>query len=355
MTPAPPTLMRQPQVSVGSVLHLRVTSPPDRTESVVDLIENCPGTAHLAVLEGAAKRPTVGDLIIADVARESVDGLIHDLRYLAIDKDGGIAIENIDTAISGAAERAEDRAPGEGVDAVIWEEVVRRVDKDSILSWTYFVFLLLATTLAAIAVVLDSSILVIGAMVVGPEFGPVAAIAVGLVHRRMGLLRRSFVTLVVGFVIAIAGTTLLCLLAWAAGWIGPEVFDGERPLTGFIWRPDKWSFVVAFMAGVAGVLSLTSSKSGALVGVFISVTTVPAAGDFALALALGEAREMGGSAAQLGVNISAMLISGVITLFAQKMLRQPFLSIRERIPIGAGQSRSVSSADSPHTTEENQP
>jgi uncharacterized hydrophobic protein (TIGR00271 family) len=333
------------------VLHLRVTSPPDRTGAVVELLENCPGLAHLAVLENATRRPAMGDLIIADIARESVDELVHDLRELGIDKDGGIAIENIDTAISAAAEKAEADAPGEGADAVIWEEVVRRVDKDSVLSWTYVVFLFLATTLAAIAVILDSSILVIGAMVVGPEFGPVAAIAVGLVHGRAGLLRSSFVTLVVGFVVAIIGTTLLCLLAWAVGWIGPEVFDGERPLTGFIWRPDKWSFVVAFMAGVAGVVSLTSSKSGALVGVFISVTTVPAAGDFALALALGNGREMGGSAAQLGVNLAAMLLAGVLTLLAQKLLRQPFQSIRERIPARA----SVSSADSPARLEENQP
>lgn len=319
------------------------------------LIDSCPGTAHLAVVEGAAKRPTRGDLIIADVARESVDELVYDLRELGIDQDGGIAIENIDTAISAAAEKAEDDAPGEGADAVIWEEVVRRTSEDSVLSWTYVVFLFLATTLAAIAVILDSSILVIGAMVVGPEFGPIAAIAVGLVHGRSRLLRNSFVTLVVGFVIAIVSTTLLCLIAWAAGWIGPEVFDGERPLTGFIWRPDKWSFAVAFIAGVAGVLSLTTSKSGALVGVFISVTTVPAAGDFALALALGNPREMGGSATQLGVNLAAMLLAGVLTLLAQKLLRQPFQSIRERIPVGVDASRSVSSADSPVRTEENQP
>ena len=57
------------------------------------------------------------------------------------------------------------------------------------------------------------------------------------------------------------------------------------PLTGFIWQPDRWSFVVALLAGVAGTLSLTAGRSNALVGVFISVTTVPAAGNLALALA----------------------------------------------------------------------
>ena len=52
--------------------------------------------------------------------------------------------------------------------------------------------------------------------------------------------------------------------------------------------PDAFSFVVAVLAGIAGTLSLTSAKSGALVGVAISVTTVPAAANAAVALSYGE-------------------------------------------------------------------
>jgi hypothetical protein len=50
----------------------------------------------------------------------------------------------------------------------------------------------------------------------------------------------------------------------------------ERPLTSFIWNPDALSWIVGFLAGIAGMLALTSAKSGALVGVLISVTTIPA-------------------------------------------------------------------------------
>ena len=49
-----------------------------------------------------------------------------------------------------------------------------------------------------------------------------------------------------------------------------------RPLTEFISNPNFFSFFVAYLAGTAGVLSLTSAKSGALIGVLISVTTIPA-------------------------------------------------------------------------------
>lgn len=45
----------------------------------------------------------------------------------------------------------------------------------------------LATSLASIAIVLDSPILVIGAMVLGPEFVAIAALALALVRRRYSL------------------------------------------------------------------------------------------------------------------------------------------------------------------------
>jgi uncharacterized hydrophobic protein (TIGR00271 family) len=302
---------------MARVLHLRVTSPASLTSEVVELLDGCAGTANLAVVPGASIRPE-GDLVIADVARESAEEVIGGLRGLGIDRVGTIALEAVDTVVSVAAERAEDAAPGEGADAVIWEEVVDRVEEESTLAKTFVWFLTLATTLAAIAVVLDSAILVVGAMVVGPEFGPLAAIAVGLVHRRLDLVRRSVVTLAVGFAVAIAITTVASLLAWVGGWIDPSVLSRPRPLTGFIWTPDRWSFVVAFIAGIAGVLSLTSAKSRALVGVFISVTTVPAAGNFAVALAFWDVAAMGGSAAQLVINMSAIVLAGVMTLLVHK-------------------------------------
>lgn len=90
---------------------------------------------------------------------------------------------------------------------VVWAEVTQRAYEDSELNWTYSSFMTLATLIATIAIVLDSQILVIGAMVLGPEFGAVVALGVALVRRRFTLLRRAAVTLVARFGIAIALTT----------------------------------------------------------------------------------------------------------------------------------------------------
>jgi uncharacterized hydrophobic protein (TIGR00271 family) len=169
-------------------------------------------------------------------------------------------------------------------------------------------------------------------MVVGPEFGPVSALAVAVALRRARLGRDALGLLAVGFSVAIATTAALALVARAAGWIVADDVSRPRPLTAFIWTPDRWSVVVAVLAGAAGVLSLTAGRSNVLVGVFISVTTVPAAGNLALALALWVPEEIGGSLAQLAVNLVGMTVAGSAVLAAQRFGTRP----RRRSVRGSG-------------------
>jgi uncharacterized hydrophobic protein (TIGR00271 family) len=138
-----------------------------------------------------------------------------------------------------------------------------------------------------------------------------------------------------------AATAVLAVLARAAGWITAQDLAAARPLTGFIWRPDRWSVVVALLAGAAGVLSLTTGRSSALVGVFISVTTVPAAGNLALAVALWVPGEMRGAALQLAVNLAGMLVAGSALLAVQRVLTRPRVrTARDRLVPGRGGQQS---------------
>ncbi|WP_328488494.1 DUF389 domain-containing protein [Streptomyces zaomyceticus] len=301
------------------MLHLRMIVPQDRTAPAVELIESTVGTTHLVVLPGAARDP-VGDLVMCDVARESTDELLHGLRGMRIDQDGSIAVESIDLSMSTRADRAEEDAPGEGADAVIWEQLAEATHEESTLSFTYLSFMGLATMIAACGVVLDNAILIVGAMAVGPEFGPLAGVCTAIVQRAPRLAVRSLTALLVGFATAILATTLFSLLMDWLNQFSEEMLDAERPQTSFIWQPDLFSFVVALLAGAAGTLSLTSSKSGALVGVAISVTTVPAAANAAVALSYGEVGQMWGSIEQLLLNLLGIMLAGTATLALQQRL-----------------------------------
>ncbi|MEU8464278.1 DUF389 domain-containing protein [Streptomyces sp. NPDC029003] len=301
------------------MLHLRMITPPERTEDVVAVVERTVGTTHLVVLRGAARVPP-GDLVLCDVAREAGDELLRELQHLGIDKDGSIAVENIDLSLSERADAAEEEAPGEAADAVLWEQLTEATHEESTLSITYCAFMILATMIAACGVVLDNAILIVGAMAVGPEFGPLAGVSVGVVQREPRLALRSLIALLAGFVAAMVATTFFSLGMDAIGQFHQGMLEQPRPNTGFIWQPDSFSFVVSLLAGVAGVLSLTSAKSGALVGVAISVTTVPAAANAAVALSYGEFAQMWGSAEQLLLNLGGIMLAGIVTLYAQKAL-----------------------------------
>ncbi|MEU0057944.1 DUF389 domain-containing protein [Streptomyces sp. NPDC006334] len=299
------------------MLHLRLISPAGQTDDVVRLIENTVGTAHLVVLPGAARNPE-GDVVLCDVAREAGDELLSSLQELGLQKNGSIAVENVDLSLSLRADKAEAEAPGEPADAVLWEHLTDATHEESTLSATYLAFIVLATMIAACGVVLDNAVLIVGAMAVGPEFGPLAGVSTAIVQRTPRLAARSLIALLVGFAAAMAVTAGFSLFMDAVGLFTKAQLEADRPNTGFIYAPDWFSFVVAVLAGAAGTLSLTSAKSGALVGVAISVTTVPAAANAAVALSYGDTRQTWGSTQQLLLNLLGIILAGTLTLLIQK-------------------------------------
>ncbi|MFJ7049171.1 DUF389 domain-containing protein [Streptomyces sp. NPDC101112] len=301
------------------MLHLRLITPADRTDEVVRLIESTVGTTHLVVVPGAARNPA-GDVVMCDVAREAGDELIGALRELHLDKTGSIAVENIDLSLSKRADKAEKEAPGEGADAVLWEHLADATHEESTLSITYVAFITLATMIAACGVVLDNAILIVGAMAVGPEFGPLAGLSTAIVQRHPRLALRSLIALLVGFAVAMAVTVGFTVFMDALGYFTEAKLEADRPNTAFVYAPDAFSFIVAVLAGIAGTLSLTSAKSGALVGVAISVTTVPAAANAAVALAYGDTKQTIGSTNQLLLNLAGIILAATLTLILQKWL-----------------------------------
>ncbi|MEU6842547.1 DUF389 domain-containing protein [Streptomyces sp. NPDC046716] len=301
------------------MLHLRLITPADATDDVVRLIEKTVGTTHLAVLPGAARDPA-GDVVMCDVAREAGDELLARLRELGIAESGAITVENIDLSLSLRADKAERDAPGEGADAVLWDQLTEATHEESTLSFTYVAFMLIATMIAACGVVLDNAILIVGAMAVGPDFGPVAGLCTALVRRAPRLALRALIALLVGFAVSMVVAVGFSYFMDAVGLFSRAQLEADRPNTSFIFNPDWFSFVVAVLAGAAGTLSLTSAKSGALVGVAISVTTVPAAANAAVAFSYSEYKQAWGSTEQLLLNLLGIVLAGTLTLVIQKIL-----------------------------------
>ena len=169
---------------------LRLIVPAALVAQVLALLRELASVTNVVHLPGAGIEPE-GDLISADVAREDVSLVVERLRALGLDETGAIALEAVDASVSRGARQAMREAEGFASDAVLWEQVEQTVSESSDLSFTFLAFMAIATCLAAIGILIDSAILIVGAMVVGPEFGPLAALSVALVRRRRGIARRS--------------------------------------------------------------------------------------------------------------------------------------------------------------------
>jgi uncharacterized hydrophobic protein (TIGR00271 family) len=301
------------------VIHLRIVTPAGLSDATLEVLERNDSVSNVVLLEGAARRP-VGDVILADVAREDASVVIADLKELGVQHDGSISLELVDTQISDHAERAIEHAKGAPADAVVWEEVEQSTSEGVELSGVYVAFMLLAGLLAMVGIYQDSAILIVGAMVVGPEFGPLAGICVAAVQRRPELALRSALALLIGFPLSIA-TVYVVAQVFRATDLFTETFSLEgHGLANIISQPDFFTFFVAACAGAAGMLSLSTSKSGALIGVLISVTTIPAAANVGVAAAYRDWSTMGGSAAQLGINLGSILLAGTTVLYVQRLL-----------------------------------
>jgi uncharacterized hydrophobic protein (TIGR00271 family) len=304
--------------------HLRLTVPASLTDDVVRALGNPDWVTNLVVQRGVCLRPE-GDLVECDLAREVIGPIIDDLTDLGVAEAGGIVVTAPVATPFAAVDRLEKAAPGDPDDVVIWRAVRERAKAMSRPTLTYHLLLVFATMLAAIAVIEDSPILVVGAMVVGPEFASVGAVCVGLVFRDAPLVWRSLRLMVFGLGFAVAVVTVIAVAGRILAVYVVSDVTRPRPLTGFIWHPDVWSVLVALIAGMVGVLALATEKTATMVGVFISVTTVPAAGNLALGLATLQRHEVVGSAEQLAVNLTGMVVAGTAFLLLQRAT-WPFLT-----------------------------
>nr|AEG64674.1 integral membrane protein [Streptomyces viridochromogenes] len=299
------------------MIHLRLVSPVDLTPRAVGLLSDDRYVFNLVVLHGLARHPD-GDAIECDILTGAANAVLRGLRELDLDRRGSLVIEPVEMAMSGAAAEAERKQLGALAHAPVWEEVEARIRAEGTYLPSFYVYLAIAGILGAVGIITNSQILIVAAMVVGPEYGAITNVALGIDRGHRTRVRQGLFALTAGFLLAIAVTFLF---SWAIRGLDfqPRAFElGIRPVSTLIDAPDFFSVVVAVLAGVVGIMSLTQARTSALLGVFISVTTIPAAADIGVSCAFSSWSEARGSLVQLLLNIVLLIAVGVVALRFQR-------------------------------------
>lgn len=313
------------------MLHLRIIVPPERSAAVEDLLHDEPGAVHLSVVRGAARDPD-GDVIEADVERASLAAILSRLDDLHVPDVGSVTFSEVGGARSTAAIAAQQTVAAAGQELISWEEVAARTRDDTEFTAAYAVLMVLAGIIAAGGILTNNELLIVGAMIVSPDYGPVAGFCVATVGGWLDRARSSAIALLGGFVVAASAAAIVGLLARLTDLVPPSYVAGDRPVANLISHPDAASLVVALAAGIAGMVALGQAKSGAIVGVLVSVTTIPAVANIGVALAFESPSEAAGALAQLVINVLGLVAAGIASLWLGQRLsrRRAIAEIRQR-------------------------
>ena len=155
-------------------------------------------------------------------------------------------------------------------------------------------------------------------MAVAPDLLPVTAACTGLVLRRPRLVRRGLYSLGAGLGVACIAAAAVTAFLDLFNLLPAHAVIHQVGLTSQ-QHVEAETFIVAFAAGVAGMLAVETRASMG-VGVAISVTTIPAAAFLGVAAGVGQFSKSLDALAVLGTNVGMMLVGGSLALAAQRRL-----------------------------------
>jgi uncharacterized hydrophobic protein (TIGR00271 family) len=291
------------------MLHLRIFGTAPMMERVAERIGSLPGAAHVTRSDSGVAAGQA--LVTADVDADAADAALQAITLLGVPAED-VWLLRLDGLHPGRGHRRRQAS------AVVWADLLGQAGENARPVARFLVLMAVAGVIAAYGVFYANGILIVGAMAVSPDFLPLAAACIGLVARRSRLAARGFWTLTAGLATTSVAAFLLTVAVDAAGLL-PSSFNIDASGLQGLTSVNSSTFVVALVAGVAGILAL-ETRAGAAVGVAISVTTIPASAFFGVAAGVGEIPKAWGALLVLGINVAMLLVGGSLTLVAQQVM-----------------------------------
>jgi uncharacterized hydrophobic protein (TIGR00271 family) len=292
------------------VLRLRVAV---EEVGAADLASELEGTGGVHQIVSMSRQPTGDGIVLeADLLPSVAD------RVLGVIKDRGIADDGYLITRQEVIAPAPAHGQIAGGKEFAWIEVMGEARANARPLGRYLALMAVAAVIAALGVIKDNPILIVGAMAVSPDLLPICATCVGVVAGRWRLARRAAGTLLFGILLTWAVAAIIAWSLQAVDVLSSGFQVNEEGLNGLA-DVDYSTILVALAAGIAAMLAFETRAANA-VGVAISVTTIPASALFGVSLGLGEVSVSWGAAGVLAANVALLLLSGSLTLAVQTWL-----------------------------------
>jgi uncharacterized hydrophobic protein (TIGR00271 family) len=295
------------------MLRLRISISEEERDRVIGRLRETEGVRRVTADRNELNEEWVLDADLSPSAADLVLGRLHELQvpehcYVMVRQEV-------------IAPRGEPGTSITSDDGFAWAEVLGQARENSRPIARYMVLMAVAGCIAAMGVVTDNSILIVGAMAVSPDLLPICATCVALVGQRLGLAGRAFSTLLIGMLIVMATAAVITFILREVGILDGNPTDYLGALGGLV-KADYSTVIIALAAGIAAILSF-ETRAAAAVGVAISVTTVPASAFFGVAIGLGSAGDSTYALVTLALYVSLLVLAGTITLWIQRLVGSP--------------------------------
>lgn len=240
------------------------------------------------------------------VSSESLEAFIDLVEStFSTQKGHRLIVSQVEATLPRIDEKKEQdtngKSPKNAIMRVSREELHFDLVAEADLNVNYVVLIILSSIVAGIGILQDNIAIIIAAMVIAPLVGPNMALAFATTLGDLKLVKKSALTLLVGTLLAF----VICVI-W--GYFDPTVQNIASQL-----NVRYGDLVLAFVAGVAGVLSILRGTSTALVGVMVAVALLPPWVKTALLLGSGQVEDALYSLLLFSINVISLNLAGILT------------------------------------------
>lgn len=182
----------------------------------------------------------------------------------------------------------------------------------------FYTLIILAAGIAFLGLLLNSSSVIIGAMLIAPLMSPILAMATSIVMGNLNMLRTAGNSTLNGIVMAVGGSALLTLVLFAFGL-------SLTPTDEILARtsPNLLDLMVALLSGAAAAYAVSRSQlAAALPGVAIAAALVPPLCVVGYGLGTGQVDVALGSALLFLTNLAAIIVAAAV-IFLMVGFRPP--------------------------------
>ena len=248
----------------------------------------------------------------------AVEPVLERLREAGIDERAYTVIVAAETVISRRFEALEDEYNEEserGGGRISREELQAKADDLASGLGTYVLMTVISAVIATAGLLLNSPATVVGSMVIAPLIGPAMSAAIGTVVDDESMFKRGVRMQVIGVIVAIAAATAFAFALRTLAFVPPGLDPLELAEVSERLAPKVLVLVVAIGAGIAGIVSLMTGVSAALVGVMIAVALIPPAAAVGIGIAFGIPRLVIGAGVIVAVNVLSINLSALVMLW----------------------------------------